>query len=265
MPPLWWTDLSPAWPRHEPSAPPVAVDGIRLVADTGLTPTQETADTIMLDDNFLLSRLITWIPLVLSLPVHEWAHAWSAWRLGDDTASLQGRMTLNPLAHIDPIGTVLLPLLGVPFGWARPVPVNPFRFRGVSMRGGMMLTALAGPLSNIALAVLLTVVLAVMVRLNLVWDLELDRFYQLIAMVIGLNVILATFNFLPIPPLDGSRVADYLMPGPLRPIWDSFQHAGPVTLILVILLPQMIGASFFAWPMRLIGGLFEVLLKLLGA
>ena len=77
------------------------------------------------------------IPMLLSLTVHEWAHAWSAYRLGDDTASMQGRLTLNPIAHIDPIGTLILPLLGIPFGWAKPVPVNPTRFRrGVGMSTG---------------------------------------------------------------------------------------------------------------------------------
>ena len=92
------------------------------------------------------------IPLILSLSVHEWAHAWAAWRLGDDTARLLGRMTLNPIAHVDPLGTLLLPMLGVPFGWAKPVPVNPLRFRNVSMPIGMMLTAAAGPISNVVLA-----------------------------------------------------------------------------------------------------------------
>src|SRR5512142_2218234 len=98
------------------------------------------------------------IPLLLSLTVHEFAHAWSAARLGDDTGARAGRLTLNPLAHIDPIGTILLPLLGIPFGWARPVPVDPSRFRRtVKMRTGVMLTAAAGPLSNVILAVVCTV------------------------------------------------------------------------------------------------------------
>src|SRR5512134_1879423 len=92
-------------------------------------------------------------PLLLSLSFHEWAHAWSAHKLGDDTAERMGRLTLNPLAHIDPLGTILLPLLGVPFGWAKPVPVNPARFRrGVHMGRGMMITSAAGPLSNLLLA-----------------------------------------------------------------------------------------------------------------
>src|SRR5215471_12296793 len=95
------------------------------------------------------------VPLLLSLTVHEWAHAWSAYRLGDDTAAKLGRLTLNPIAHIDPIGTLILPLLGVPFGWAKPVPVVASRFRrGVNMTTGMMITAAAGPLSNVVLAVL---------------------------------------------------------------------------------------------------------------
>src|SRR5215831_21359818 len=107
------------------------------------------------------------IPLLLSLTVHEWAHAWSAYRLGDDTASMQGRLTLNPIAHIDPIGTLILPLLGVPFGWAKPVPVNPTRFRrGVNMSRGMMITAAAGPLSNVALAVLSAIALGLIARFS---------------------------------------------------------------------------------------------------
>jgi hypothetical protein len=82
-----------------------------------------------MDPQMIMDRVMLLIPLVLSLTVHEFAHAWSAWRLGDDTAAMQGRLTLNPVPHIDPIGTLLLPLLGVPFGWAKPVPVNPARLR----------------------------------------------------------------------------------------------------------------------------------------
>src|SRR5262249_40137549 len=102
---------------------------------------------------WLLERILYLIPMVLSLTVHEWAHAYPGFRLGDDTAAREGRLTLNPLPHMDPIGTFLLPLLKVPFGWAKPVPVNPLRFRrDVTMRTGMMITAAAGPLSNLALA-----------------------------------------------------------------------------------------------------------------
>lgn len=219
----------------------------------------------MLDDDFLLSRLVTWIPLVLSLTIHEWAHAWAAWRLGDDTAALQGRMTLNPLAHIDPVGTVLLPLLGVPFGWARPVPVNPLRFRsGISLRGGMMMTAAAGPLSNLTLAVLLTAVVAILVRFEGLLGMSVETYLPLFSLAIFLNVILAMFNLLPIPPLDGSRIADYLMPWPLRPAWESFQQIGPLALLAVIFLPRMLNLDLFAWPMQLISGLFQVFLTLLG-
>ena len=110
------------------------------------------------------------IPLLLSLTVHEWAHAWSAYRLGDDTASMQGRLTLNPIAHIDPVGTLVLPLLGIPFGWAKPVPVNPTRFRrGVNMSTGMIITAAAGPLSNVVLALLSAVAFGLIARFSPAW------------------------------------------------------------------------------------------------
>src|SRR4029453_17695487 len=97
------------------------------------------------DDIF--DRAVAFIPVLLSLTVHEWAHAWAAWKLGDDTAKHLGRLTLNPLDHMDLLGTLLLPLT-VSFGWAKPVPINPLRFRSVSMRFGIVLVAAAGPISN---------------------------------------------------------------------------------------------------------------------
>ena len=113
-------------------------------------------------EDWLATRLVWLVALWLSLAVHEWAHAWSAWRLGDDTAARLGRMTLDPLAHVDPVGTLLLPLLGVPFGWAKPVPINPARFhRGVTLRAGIALTAAAGPAANLALTLGAVAVLGV--------------------------------------------------------------------------------------------------------
>jgi Zn-dependent protease len=187
--------------------------------------------------------LMMLIPLVLSLSVHEWAHAWSAWRLGDDTAERMGRLTLNPIAHIDPIGTLLLPLLGIPFGWARPVPVNPARFRkSVSTSFGMALTAAAGPLSNLILAVLAMVALGV-----LYWYVPSfsprGALSDLLGIMVALNVNLALFNLIPIPPLDGSRILEHFVPYGLRPVWEKVVLLSPFLLILVI---------FFARP--LIGG-----------
>src|SRR4029077_13823616 len=138
------------------------------------------------------------VPLLLSLTVHEWAHAWSAHRLGDDTAAKLGQLTLNPIAHIDPVGTLLLPLLGIPFGWAKPVPVNPTRFRrGVSMSRGMMITAAAGPISNVVLAVVCAVAFGLVARFSP--DALTSRFgvAPLLMAMIQINVTLAIFNMLP--------------------------------------------------------------------
>jgi Zn-dependent protease len=202
------------------------------------------------DIHGLVERLYTLLPLWLSLTFHEWAHARAAWRLGDDTAALTGRMTLNPLAHIDPIGTLLLPLLGVPFGWAKPVPVNPYRFnRRWRMSTGMMLTAIAGPLANLFLVAVCMVLLAVTVRFHPLHGATAEGMDNLLQTMIFLNVILATFNLLPIPPLDGSRVADALMPAALRPAWEGFCQMGPLALAAVIVLPQIYGFNLFEWPL----------------
>ncbi|MGO8747061.1 MAG: site-2 protease family protein [Thermoguttaceae bacterium] len=216
-----------------------------------------------ISSDFIAEKLLILVPLWLSLSLHEWAHAWTAWRLGDDTAALMGRLTLNPLAHIDPIGTLLLPLLGVPFGWAKPVPVNPLRFhRGVNMRTGMMITAVAGPVSNLCLAAAFIVVYVAMARFA---PHALGRGQpagQAILMMIELNVILASFNILPIWPLDGSRVADALMPKALRPAWEQFHQLSPVALAAVILLPQFMGIDLFRWPLHATFWLVQEIVRL---
>lgn len=200
---------------------------------------------MQMDSSVLLSRLLYVVPMLLSLTVHEYAHAWSAFRLGDDTASRQGRLTLNPLAHIDPLGSLLLPLMGIPFGWARPVPVDPLRFtRKMSMRSGMALTAAAGPASNLTLALLCAVGIGLLGRF------APDRFADdgvevaLLEMALQINVGLSLFNLLPVPPLDGSRIAERLVPARFQGAWDTFARASPFLLVAVFVL----GGRLLAGP-----------------
>jgi Zn-dependent protease len=192
----------------------------------------------------LIQRAIFLVPLLLSLTVHEFAHAWSAFRLGDDTAARAGRLSLNPLVHADLFGTILVPLLSpFPFGWAKPVPVNPARFRrGIRMGTGMVITAAAGPLSNVILAVLLTVVVALLARFAP--GMAGPGSVRLFRDTIDLNVGLALFNLIPVPPLDGSRIVDGYMPLRLRPSWEGFMRIAPFLLIGVVLF----GGRIIAGP-----------------
>lgn len=205
-----------------------------------------------LESNWLLEGIKYLIPLVLSLTVHEWAHAFAASRLGDDTAERMGRLTLNPIAHIDPLGTLILPLLRIPFGWARPVPVNPVRFtRKISMSAGMVIVAIAGPASNAVIALLCAIAFGLMARFG--WYNDAAAHFLLIGL--QLNIALAVFNMLPIPPLDGSRVADGLMPVRYRPMWESFAQYGPLVLLMLIVMPRFVHFSVLAWPMTQITNL----------
>lgn len=193
---------------------------------------------------------LMWLPIsILSLSFHEFAHAWSASRLGDDTAAREGRLTLNPMAHIDFIGTLLLPLLGVPFGWAKPVPVNPARFRrDVTMGRGMAITASAGPLSNVLLAVVSAALLGLGVRFapDLVSRESPARFF-LYAML-QMNVGLAIFNMLPVPPLDGSRIVAWLLPYRLQQQWHQLEQLAPFLLIGVFVF----GGRLVSGPIYLV-------------
>jgi Zn-dependent protease len=199
----------------------------------------------------LLERLLLLVPLVLSLSVHEWAHAFSAYRLGDDTAERQGRMTLDPLAHIDMVGTLLLPLLGIPFGWAKPVPVNPMRFRrSISMRMGMVLTSVAGPASNLVLALLGAVLYGLLIRFAPSVVARGSAVDVLCMYLVQVNIALAVFNVLPIPPLDGGRIVDGFVPPRWEDAWHRYCRVAPFVLAAVLIVPGFLGLGILDWPIR---------------
>ena len=201
-----------------------------------------------MEQGWLVEGLLYVIVLVLSLTVHEWAHAISAYMLGDDTAARQGRLTLNPIPHIDPVGTLLLPLMHIPFGWARPVPVNPTRFRrDVNVNRGMMITSAAGPLSNLVLAFLCMAIYVALSRFQ-PEVLTTKGVSELLSLGAQINVSLAVFNMLPIPPLDGSRVVEGLVPYRFRDSWHSFTSMAPMLLLFIILMPRVVGFSIIDAP-----------------
>lgn len=168
--------------------------------------------------------------LIPSLVVHELAHAWVAWKLGDDTAEKRGRLTLNPLAHLDPLGTIAI--LFLPFGWAKPVPVDIRNF--TKPLQGMMWVALAGPVSNVILAIASAIIVVNPFIASFVLDIpELHIVFWAMFMSIYINLMLAIFNMLPIPPLDGSRVVAGVIP---QEYALKYLQAGQFGFILLFVL-----------------------------
>jgi Zn-dependent protease len=200
----------------------------------------------LLDINFA-QLFIGFSVLLFSLTVHEMAHAWTADSLGDPTARLGGRVTLNPLAHADPIGTFLFPLVamvgGVPLiGWAKPVPVNVRRLR--NQRRDFVLVAAAGPVSNLAIAFVAALLLTVVPVSPVVLG-EASVSAPLVAflgLAVRLNVLLAVFNLLPIPPLDGGNVLSGLLP---RGVARQFDQIRPYGFLLLYALLLTDGFYYF--------------------
>ena len=176
------------------------------------------------------------VAIVLGITVHEFMHAYTAHRLGDDTARLLGRLSLNPMAHLDPFGTLLLVLAG--FGYGKPVPFNESRLRSAM---GVTFVALAGPLANLVLAALC----AIPLRFSAA-SLLGGAYEEILTAIVLWNCVLAIFNLVPIPPLDGANVVYGLLPPRQQYSWRTYQQYGPFLLLFILLLaPQILSALVF--------------------
>jgi len=178
----------------------------------------------------ILENILFRIPaLLIAVTVHEFMHGKIAHIYGDSTAKDQGRLSLNPIKHLDPIGTLMIILVG--FGWAKPVPVNPYRFREPGKH--MMFVALAGPLANFTAAFFLA---------RLFYLPLPDMLVTLLNVTIWINVMLGVFNLLPIPPLDGSKILAYFLPESMQQTWYQFEQYGFIVLLLLIfMVPGFLG------------------------
>jgi len=189
----------------------------------------------MLESAINLQTLSFLIAIVAGLTVHEFSHALVANYLGDPTAKYAGRLSLNPLRHLDPIGTIMLLIflfvLGFGFGWGKPVPVNPYNLRH---RHGELLVSLAGPFSNFLLAILITITVALFPpSLTAGWS---QDFFRLFYTIILVNIMLGIFNLLPVPPLDGSKILFDLLPAGRSDLRNNIEKYGPFILIAFLFL-----------------------------
>ena len=181
------------------------------------------------------------VPIVFALSFHEFSHAYVAYRLGDPTAARLGRLTLNPLRHLDPMGTLLLFFVG--FGWAKPVPVDPRNLR--NPRRGMMWVALAGPVTNFLLAIVSLVALVVMQRFGLYQGFIGEPAARMVQACFVVNTALASFNLIPILPFDGGRVLMGILPGRLA--W-YYARSEPYGFFVALGLIMTGGLQWIMWP-----------------
>ena len=192
------------------------------------------------------------ISFVIAVTIHEFMHAWTAQKLGDNTARDLGRITLNPVMHFEPIGFIgmVLIALGFPFiGWGKPVPVMPGRFRGTwaaHRQQGMLLVAAAGPLSNVAQAFIVALPFQLAMRNGV----EMGQLRDFLSWFIQINILLAAFNMIPVPPLDGHKILMGLLPSFWTPILAPLERYGFMILILLLFIGGRVGGS-------IIGGMID--------
>lgn len=210
-------------------------------------------DFLGIDIVYLVCSVVCFVPAVV---FHEFAHGFAAFKLGDPTAKMQGRLTLNPLAHIDPFGTVIMPLMlmvcNLPvFGYAKPVPYNPRYFK--DKRKGDLIVGLAGPAANLMMACVGALLYHVLVLLLQTVDgnttyalidnvLFSTVLFDLVPLFVYVNLVFMFFNLIPIPPLDGSSIFAFILPAKYLPAYYRVQQwALPIFMIVVVLLPPLIG------------------------
>ncbi|MBC8465131.1 MAG: site-2 protease family protein [Parcubacteria group bacterium] len=193
--------------------------------------------------------------LIMSVIAHEVSHGYAAALLGDPTARLAGRLSLNPVKHIDPVGSIAVPLIsymlgGFIFGWAKPVPYNPYNLK--NQRFGPAIVAAAGPAMNIVIAI----IFGVLVRFAVPFGIANEAFYSLASLIVFINVLLALFNLIPIPPLDGSKILSAFLPSRYLSFMASLEQYSFFAVIIFILLfwqsvvPVVYGITWF-----LVGGM----------
>jgi len=207
----------------------------------------------------IINGIISLFVVLFAITVHEASHGWAALKKGDPTAFHMGRITLNPIRHIDPVGTILLPLILIvmgapPFGWAKPVPVNPLNLK--DPRRDNLIISIAGPLSNISVAIVAFIILKLILNLNpsLVYGRGgfsnlLSPIIQILYLTIVINIILAIFNMIPIPPLDGSGVVMGLISDEAAEKYEQIRPYG-FFILIVLIMTGFIG--------RILGGVLRI-------
>jgi len=187
--------------------------------------------------NIIQQFFILIFPVLFALTIHEFSHGYAAYKLGDDTAKRAGRLTLNPLKHLDPIGTIMLFIAH--FGWARPVPINPYNFKNIKLDTAIV--SFAGPMANFISAIVFSILFRLispnqtMINHNI--------FIQILLFIIFINIALGLFNLIPIPPLDGSKIFGALLPDRLYFQYQKFERKGMFLFIAIILISNFAGLN----------------------
>ncbi|OQK16107.1 peptidase [Methyloprofundus sedimenti] len=212
-----------------------------------------------MDELTLIQKVVVWVvPVIFAITVHEVAHGWVAKYYGDNTAWMLGRLTLNPLKHIDPVGTILVPCLmlaftGFVFGWAKPVPVNVRNLR--NPKHDMAVVALAGPVANLLMAIGWSLFIRVALLINIT-EYSVPMIYVGIAGIM-INLVLGLLNLLPIPPLDGSRILSWALPGRWSYYYNQFEQYGFYLLVLLLMTNSL--GIILGYPLNLAKNLFFTL------
>jgi Zn-dependent protease len=208
----------------------------------------------------MLLAILTIVILIFSVILHEVSHGYTADRLGDPTARLSGRLTLNPLKHIDPIGSIVVPLItylvgGFAFGWAKPVPYNPYNLK--NKRQGEFLIAAAGPASNLLIALIFGTILRFVAGgvTTAAQAVALAPFVTIVSYIVLINIVLAIFNLIPLPPLDGSKLLFSILPNQYGRFRQTLERYAPVFVLIVVFFLWQILSPVIPWVFRLFTGI----------